>query len=512
MPPPSPKATNPFTIASAVATVPASPLPMTLHPTEGHVVVDAQGRRYPLLKLLGQGGEGSVFQSENNLVCKIYRPERATAFAKAKLDLMTSRTLDYPGLCWPRAVLYNERREFVGYAMNRAAGREIQKTIFIKPIFATTFPRWDKSNLVNLSISILRVIDFLHAHNVLVGDLNPRNILIEDDRRVYFVDTDSFQVEGFPSPVGMPPFLAPSLFSADLSKTLRDIDQENFAIATLMFMLMVPGKPPYSHCGGETPASSVLKGHFPYALGEKHGKDAPEGPWVFIWSNLPFYIKEAFTAVFAEGKSLSVTDWGELMTRYRSDLQKLDKEGTPWVSRDLFPTTYKTLSRKVVEEKGGLWITCSYHGGEFGWFPKGKQLQPPGKPMCRDCAMKKVAVTCSNCGITRLAIPLPDYVKTYEKGLPIICEDCSNGRMPVAPACSSCGTRAALLASGICPACDARVQAASARHVSRPTMAASPPPARPPARPAPAPPPPTVVRQPRTWVEEVADWVSGLFR
>ena len=37
---------------------------------------------------------------------------------------------------------------------------------------------------------------------------------------------------------------------------------ENFAVATLLFMIMLPGKPPYSQQGGEDPVSNIMKMNF----------------------------------------------------------------------------------------------------------------------------------------------------------------------------------------------------------------------------------------------------------
>ena len=50
---------------------------------------------------------------------------------------------------------------------------------------------------------------------------------------VYLVDTDSYQVETYPCPVYMPPFLHPELVGQDLRSLLRTMKHEHFAVATL---------------------------------------------------------------------------------------------------------------------------------------------------------------------------------------------------------------------------------------------------------------------------------------
>ena len=89
-------------------------------------------------------------------------------------------------------------KEFVGYMMPKAKGKELQKSIFIKPLFLKNFPNWKKRDTVELCITILEKIKYLHDRNIVMGDINPANILVVSPKEVYFVDTDSYQVEDFP--------------------------------------------------------------------------------------------------------------------------------------------------------------------------------------------------------------------------------------------------------------------------------------------------------------------------
>jgi hypothetical protein len=160
----------------------------------------------------------------------------------------------------------------------------------------------------------------------------------------------------------MSPFLAPELTGKTLSSLLRSPEHERFAIATLVFMLLHPGKAPYSHQGGADPTENVRKQHFPYPLGDRHGKGAPRGPWRFMWSHLPRYMKAAFHRVFADNDRLTVTQWLELLGRYQSDLCK------GYVSAEPFPTDFKKLTKDQILKKGGHWKTCTECNAGFGTF------------------------------------------------------------------------------------------------------------------------------------------------
>jgi ribosomal protein L27 len=324
---------------------------------EGSLLVDDSGMKIQLGKKIGAGGEGTVFATSEKQVCKVYEGQRLTAGTKAKIELMLRKPVHHPGICWPLSLARNERGEFVGYFMNRATGRELQRTVFVKPLLEQIFPDWTRIQLVVLTASILNLVLLLHERNVLIGDISHRNILVKDEKTVFFVDTDSYQIEDFPCPVGTATFLPPELRGQDLSSVLRELRNEHFALATLVFMMLMPGKPPYSHAGGGDPAENVRTRHFPYALGEKRGKGVPDGPWRFMWSHLPFYLKEMFHQVFSDEKRPSAADWRTTMKRYYSDLTN------GYLSHEIFPTSFKLLNeagelrktntRQPLPDKGG---------------------------------------------------------------------------------------------------------------------------------------------------------------
>jgi len=91
---------------------------------------------------------------------------------------------------------------------------------------------------VQLAINILERISYLHRLNVLLGDINPLNILVKDENTIYFVDCDSYQIEGFPCAVGTVDFTAPEIQGVDFRTFLRAPEHELFAVATLLFMML----------------------------------------------------------------------------------------------------------------------------------------------------------------------------------------------------------------------------------------------------------------------------------
>jgi len=285
------------------------------------------GQQVRLSNRLASGGEGTVYETDQpGVLCKIYHPSRLTEGARRKIELMVTRRVSHPAICWPTEAVRDSQGVFRGFLMSRASGEPLGHGLFIPTVWLSKHPNWTRKDSVRLAISILEGIEYLHRMKVLLGDINPMNILVRDANSVFFVDCDSYQVEGFPCPVGSINFVAPEIQGQDFTRFLRTAEHELFAVATLVFMIMMPGKPPYSHQGGADGAANIKKMHFPYPLGEKGSKGAPEGAWRFCWSHLNRALKEAFNASFdsaSQGQPrVKVSDWLRLFKNYEFTLSK----------------------------------------------------------------------------------------------------------------------------------------------------------------------------------------------
>lgn len=138
-----------------------------------------------------------MYEIGNDFACKVYRPDRFKLATVRKLERMTSKQVDHPSICWPKSMAYVAQDKPVGYLMPKARGKELMRSVFIPPLLRTTFPHWTRRHLVELASTILDAVAHLHALNVLIGDVNARNIMVENESTVFFVDCDSYQIEGF---------------------------------------------------------------------------------------------------------------------------------------------------------------------------------------------------------------------------------------------------------------------------------------------------------------------------
>lgn len=289
-------------------------------------VFNKNQRAIILKEEINKGGEGTVYLVDDGTVAKIYHPRSLTVEKEAKIKALLAKKIRFEGICAPLESLYDNKAKFIGYLMPKAdteKGFELKTCIFNPVLLKNKLPNWTRLNLATLSITILEKIKYLHLNGIIIGDINPFNILIKDDKTVFFVDVDSYQVANFPCPVGTPHFTAPEIQNIEsFNKLIRTEEHENFAIATLLFMIFLAGKTPYSFQGGGNMKENITSMNFSYPLGDEDNYLAPQGMWEFIWSDLSYEVRKAFYTVFKENIRLSIEDWLNILNIYLEDLQQ----------------------------------------------------------------------------------------------------------------------------------------------------------------------------------------------
>lgn len=348
-------------------------------------------------ELLGEGGEGRVFgvAGDDTRVVKVFDDEHRTMHRQAKLELLMSRGLEQDGIAFPTSVVSNEDGAFLGYAMPRASGKELQASVMRPARFKKTYPHWSKADLVDVCISFLEKVSYLHSLNILLGDINPKNLMVDATKAVWIIDADSWQLEGYPCPVGTPMFTAPTV-KGDYADRLRTTQEELFAVATMLFMILITGQFPYSRAGtdGHIP-TLIAEGKFAFQFKGRSDQDQPEGNWKYMWSHLTPKVKRLFWHTFHRDgdrytRRPSAGEWLQVFREYKAFFGSIDDYDP--MSNDVYPFRFRAFRPDTPVRDCPQCKRSNAIVGE--WDDYSKSYFTP--EVCFDCLQNRPR--CADCG------------------------------------------------------------------------------------------------------------------
>ncbi len=226
---------------------------------------------------LGEGGEGAVWASPlaSNVAIKTYLKAMPSAQVD-KLQAMTSMADSalLAAAAWPTRVVYDASRQPVGFEMPKLSGQKPFHDIIGTKTRRVAFPNANWRMLVHAALNLARAFDGLHAKNIVVGDVNSNNVVVQDDARVLFIDCDSFQIRTpsrtFRCEVGVPDYQPPELQNVPFGSADRSPSHDNFGMAVMIFQLLFVGKHPFSgrlpnpSNVAPTPGENIAQGNYFY--------------------------------------------------------------------------------------------------------------------------------------------------------------------------------------------------------------------------------------------------------
>lgn len=232
----------------------------------GHSVVGTRSRsRLTLSKHIGRGGEGDVFAvaERPGYLAKIYR-KTVDGLLAAKLDHLASRRI--PSLravsAWPEEPIAAPHGGIVGFLMPAVTDAKPLHELMSPKLRRSEFPAASFNLLVEVALSIAKALDAFHAQDLVVGDINGRNILVRQSGSVCFIDIDSIQVgdgRQFPCTVGMPEYTPPELQGLSFADHRRSKDSDLFGLPVLIFQLLAMGRHPFD--GTRLAREKAIKRH-----------------------------------------------------------------------------------------------------------------------------------------------------------------------------------------------------------------------------------------------------------
>ncbi|WP_094560602.1 hypothetical protein [Synechococcus sp. 8F6] len=223
--------------------------------SDGHSVVLPAGHT----GRIGAGGQGQVYRTQLGgqpiavKLCRQLEEARLIALQRLEPTCGTIATL-------PRQRLYHcrdgQRGALAGYAMRYV---ESKRSVSAARLFnfeeIAGLQRFTWKDAVLAALRLAESVAQLHRYGLVIGDLNPENVLFEQQGqaagtstwRAVILDSDSFQIassaERFHCPVSRPPYTAPELIGADFATTWRDASSDAYALAVIVYLLLLHDHP-----------------------------------------------------------------------------------------------------------------------------------------------------------------------------------------------------------------------------------------------------------------------------
>jgi serine/threonine protein kinase len=232
---------------------------------------------------LGAGGQGQVFRASlggTPVAVKLLR----------SVDLPRLEALrQLPPACarhatLPLAVVHHwrsgARAEAAGYVMPCIAP---ESSLSAARLFnfdeLQRLRRFTWRDAVLAALLLAEAVAALHAEGVVIGDLNPENVLFSQEAapagwRAVLLDSDSFQIRSadgqrFHCGVARPLYTAPELVGCDLSRTWREVSTDHFALAVLVYQLLLHDHPYDNAINSAEPdlpiGDKIRRGLYPHA-------------------------------------------------------------------------------------------------------------------------------------------------------------------------------------------------------------------------------------------------------
>ena len=238
------------------------------------IITDEQGNIIKLGKEIAKGGEGTVFNVQDNKkqVVKLYNEEFLESRKFSKLKIMTSLYNDNIGkfAAWPRIIVYNNNKP-CGFIMEKFSDSIEIHELYGSGSRKKYFPNANWRFLVHTARNLASAVETLHRKNIIIGDINQGNILVNKQAMVKFIDCDSYQIESgndlFLCEVGVPEYTPPELQSKSFRDTRRTFNHDNFGLAVLIFKILMMGRHPYSGDGAPSEIGEAIKKNY-FCYGE----------------------------------------------------------------------------------------------------------------------------------------------------------------------------------------------------------------------------------------------------
>lgn len=309
------------------------------------IFYNSRSEAIQLGRRVGIGGEGTVYEilGQSDLVAKIYHqtppPEKAEkliALSRLGADRLFNLS------AWPVDVLRHQslpagggapdggaNDNIIGFLMKKIGEAEEVHALHSPKSRLQKFPDASWAFLIYVAANIARAVSVIHEHGYVVGDVNPKNILVTRKATVFLLDCDSFQIsvdgKTYRCEGGFPEYTPPELHGVTFKDVERNQAHDCFGLAVIIFQLLFLGRHPFSgrFLGvGEMPLERAIREHR-FAFGQDAvSRQMQPPPGTLALGAIPASVNELFRRAFLSPHRPPARDWIEPLESLAKSLKK----------------------------------------------------------------------------------------------------------------------------------------------------------------------------------------------
>jgi serine/threonine protein kinase len=316
-----------------------------IRPVPG-IFYTSQSDMVRLGRRIGTGAEGHVYEirGRSDLVAKVYHEPPASEKAEklAILSRLGNERL-FNLAAWPVSMLRNALDgEVAGFVMKKVREAEEVHTLHSPRSRLQKFPGASWAFLIYVAANIARAIATIHEHGLVIGDVNPKNILVTRKATVYLLDVDSFQVwfdgKTYRCEGGFPEYTPPELQGVAFRNIDRTQDHDGFGLAVAIFQLLFMGRHPFSgrYLGaGEMPLERAIReSRFAYG-DDAEARKMRQPPGALALDAAPPSLVDLFRRAFLSPDRPHPREWIEQLDELAKALKKCELHSGHYYYREL---------------------------------------------------------------------------------------------------------------------------------------------------------------------------------
>jgi serine/threonine protein kinase len=140
-------------------------------------------------KEIARGGEGRIIDMSHDKVAKLYLPGISPISEKKFVELSELKSNVFVK---PDELLYDNRDRVIGFIMKKVPSDFYPLLSVFNKNFCLREGIMEKTKAA-INEHLIDAVKFAHSKSIVIGDLNPYNILTNDKGMLYFLDVDSYE-------------------------------------------------------------------------------------------------------------------------------------------------------------------------------------------------------------------------------------------------------------------------------------------------------------------------------